>query len=70
MTVSWPDSPSRSTSFGDREVGVAGPQFGRFDAEQLGVEGDRGFQVTDTQSQLHTGHEVLPIVGAAHPLSG
>jgi hypothetical protein len=32
---------------GDGEVGVAGTPLGGFGAEQLGVEGDRAFQVGD-----------------------
>ena len=42
--------------FGDGEVGVPGPDFGRFGAEQLGVELDRGVEVADVEGELDTGH--------------
>jgi hypothetical protein len=42
---------------GDREVGVAGTQLGRFGAEQLAVEGDSLVEVADVEGELHTtGH--------------
>ena len=37
----------------DGEVRVAGALFVRLDAEQLGVEGRRGFDVVDVQCELH-----------------
>jgi hypothetical protein len=45
------------------EVRVAGAALGRFGAEQLAVERNRGFQVGDAQRELDTGHDGHPLVG-------
>jgi hypothetical protein len=44
---------------GDGEVRIAGPTLGRRGAEQLRVEGDRAFEVGNTQGELNTGHGSL-----------
>ncbi|EGJ73764.1 putative Glyoxalase/bleomycin resistance protein/dioxygenase [Streptomyces sp. Tu6071] len=44
---------------GDGEVRVSGAALGGLDAEHLGVEGDRCFEVGDVERELDTGHSSL-----------
>jgi hypothetical protein len=49
------DQDQLERRLGDGEVGVAGPDFGRFGGEQLGVEGDCFVKVGDVEGELDTG---------------